>query len=61
MPQGKKLRYADMILFSGGVEGALAAETSFGSLMSGVVSPATRLDHFDNALATSQPGCCHAP
>ena len=63
MPQGKKLRYADMIRFSGGGEGALALGESYGpnSLMPGVVSPATRLDHLDNALATSQPSCSNRP
>ena len=62
MPQGKKLRYADMIRFSGGGEGALAPGESYGPnrLMPGVVSPAIRLDHLDNALATSQPGCSWA-
>ncbi len=62
MPQGKKLRYADMIRFSGGGDGALAPGESYGPnrLMPGVVSPATRLDHLDNALATSQPGCSWA-
>jgi len=62
MPQGKKLRNADMIRFSGGGEGALAPGESYGPnrLMPGVVSPAIRLDHLDNALATSQPACSWA-
>ena len=62
MPQGKKLRYANMIRFSGGGEGALAPGESYGPnrLMPGVASPATRLDHLDIALATSQPACSWA-
>jgi hypothetical protein len=59
MTQGKELRDADMLRFSGGGEGALAPDARFGtnSLMTGVVSPATRLDLLDNALEMSQLGC----
>ena len=62
MTQGKQPRYADMFRFSGGGEGALAPDPTFGpnGLIPGVVSPATRLDLVDSALEISQLGCSSA-
>jgi hypothetical protein len=59
MTQGKHPRYADMLRFSGGGEGALAPDPTFGpnGLIPGVVSPAARLDLVDSALEISQLGC----
>jgi hypothetical protein len=58
MTDGKQLRYADMLRFSGGGEGALAPDSSFGpnSLMPGVVSPANRLDLPNRPLEISHLG-----
>ena len=62
MTQGKQLRYADMLRFSGGGEGALAPDPTYGpnSLIPGGVSPAIRLDLLDNAFEISQLGCSSA-
>ena len=62
MTHGKQLRDADMLRFSGGGEGALAPDPTFGpnSLIPGGVSPATRLDLLDNAFEISQLGCSSA-
>src|SRR5438552_11214132 len=56
MTQEKQFRDADMLRFSGGGEGALAPDSTYGpkSLMPGMVSPANRLDLFDSALEASQ-------
>ena len=62
MTHGKQLGCADMLRFSGGGEGALAPDPTFGpnSLMLDVVSHATRLDLLDSAMETSQLGCSMA-
>lgn len=62
MTYGKQLRYADMSRFFGGGEGALAPCDRFtpNSPMTGVVSPAARLDLLERVLEISQLGCSSA-
>ena len=62
MTYGKQLRHADMLRFSGGGEGALAPDPTFGpnSLMPVVVSPPTGLHLLDSAMEVSQLGCSSA-